>query len=274
MKLSDNITFDVLSLGAGIQSTTLYLMSALGHLPPIDFAIFADTGWESESTYRHIEFLKSNYNIPIETVSAGNIFNDTLSSFTDSNPYFLDSSSRWISLPAWTLSSGKIGKLKRQCTAEYKIRPIRKLIHSRLKRGQFFPGSIRLWFGFSIDEFLRSFYSDVNYIQNYFPLIEMNLSRSDCIRFLEANLDKIPIRSACLGCPFRRDLEWKNCLVIEKEFNSIIKIDNTIRKHSLMFSELFLHKSATPMSDLPFLNQISDSKQLNAFDSCSWCEIS
>ena len=36
----------ILSLGAGVQSTTLALMAAHGEVEAPDCAIFADTGWE------------------------------------------------------------------------------------------------------------------------------------------------------------------------------------------------------------------------------------
>jgi hypothetical protein len=40
------MTLRVLSLGAGVQSTTLALMAAHGEIGPMpDCAIFADTGW-------------------------------------------------------------------------------------------------------------------------------------------------------------------------------------------------------------------------------------
>jgi hypothetical protein len=45
----------VLSLGAGVQSTTLLLMSVYGELPPLDYAIFADTGWEPARVYEHLD---------------------------------------------------------------------------------------------------------------------------------------------------------------------------------------------------------------------------
>jgi hypothetical protein len=46
----------VLSLGAGVQSTTLALMAAQGEIQPLpDCAIFADTGWEPATVYRHFE---------------------------------------------------------------------------------------------------------------------------------------------------------------------------------------------------------------------------
>ncbi len=35
-----------LSLGAGIQSSTLVVLAAHGRIPTFDAAIFADTGWE------------------------------------------------------------------------------------------------------------------------------------------------------------------------------------------------------------------------------------
>jgi len=48
----------VLSLGAGIQSSTVLLMSLAGELPRLDAAIFADTGWEPAAVYAHLKRLE------------------------------------------------------------------------------------------------------------------------------------------------------------------------------------------------------------------------
>src|SRR5580693_1262892 len=48
----------VLSLGAGWQSTTLLLMSIKGELPMLDAWVFADTQYEPEAVYAHLEWLK------------------------------------------------------------------------------------------------------------------------------------------------------------------------------------------------------------------------
>ena len=40
----------ILSLGAGVQSSAVLLMSCDGVLPKLDCAIFADTGWEGRRT--------------------------------------------------------------------------------------------------------------------------------------------------------------------------------------------------------------------------------
>ena len=49
-------TFHVLNLGAGVQSTALYLMFAKGDFPEkLDYAVFADTQEEPESVYKHLD---------------------------------------------------------------------------------------------------------------------------------------------------------------------------------------------------------------------------
>jgi len=49
----------VLSLGAGVQSTTIALMAARGEIPAPDCAIFADTGDEPRAVYEHLAWLRS-----------------------------------------------------------------------------------------------------------------------------------------------------------------------------------------------------------------------
>jgi hypothetical protein len=45
----------ILSLGAGVQSTTMALMAAVGEIADKpDAAIFADTGWEPKAVYDHL----------------------------------------------------------------------------------------------------------------------------------------------------------------------------------------------------------------------------
>ncbi len=65
-----------LSLGAGVQSTTLALMAAHGEIGPMpDCAIFADTGWEPQAVYDHLAWLMSPNVLPfpVHIVSDGNI---------------------------------------------------------------------------------------------------------------------------------------------------------------------------------------------------------
>lgn len=83
------------SLGAGVQSTTLALLSAAGDLPKLDGAIFADTGWEPDAVYRHLDRLEQEIlipaGIPLYRVSRGNLHDDLL------NP------DKMAMIPAYTL---------------------------------------------------------------------------------------------------------------------------------------------------------------------------
>lgn len=64
----------VLSLGAGVQSTTMALMAAHGEIGPMpDCAIFSDTGWEPKAVYDHLEWLEQQLPFPVHRVERGNI---------------------------------------------------------------------------------------------------------------------------------------------------------------------------------------------------------
>ncbi len=65
----------VLSLGAGVQSTTLALMAAHGDIDQPDLAIFADTQWEPREVYDHLRWLMSPNVLPFDVwiVTKGNI---------------------------------------------------------------------------------------------------------------------------------------------------------------------------------------------------------
>lgn len=67
------MTLRVLSLGAGVQSTTLALMATKGEIEAPDCAIFADTGWEPKAVYRHLQWLEDVLPFPVHRVSAGDI---------------------------------------------------------------------------------------------------------------------------------------------------------------------------------------------------------
>ncbi len=107
----------VLSLGAGVQSSTVLLMSLEGELPPLDAAIFADTGWEPAEVYEHLWRLAERcaaVGLPLHVVGAGNLREDAL------NPQH-----RFASMPLFVRNpDGRRGMMRRQCTREYKIAPI------------------------------------------------------------------------------------------------------------------------------------------------------
>jgi hypothetical protein len=64
------IRLRVLSLGAGVQSTTLALMAAHGIIDPMpDCTVFADTGWKPTVVYDHLASLTSPMYCPFLSAS-------------------------------------------------------------------------------------------------------------------------------------------------------------------------------------------------------------
>src|SRR5689334_17122967 len=123
----------VLSLGAGVQSTTLLLMSCQGILPRLDAAIFADTQWEPPAVYEHLSWLEEQAaaaGIPVHRVTAGNLRQHTLEGFVRGSA---KDGERYATMPLHVISpAGTTGMIRRQCTREYKIVPIERFIRREL----------------------------------------------------------------------------------------------------------------------------------------------
>lgn len=62
----------VISLGGGVQSSLMALMTAEGVLDIVpDCAIFADTHWEPPNIYEHLSWLEHKLTHPIHVVDNG-----------------------------------------------------------------------------------------------------------------------------------------------------------------------------------------------------------
>lgn len=206
--MSDQPTIRVLSLGAGVQSTVLALMAADGTLPKPDAAIFADTGWEPQRVYDHLDRLTlvlADADIPVFLVSSGNLRAD-----------YIDPAHRFASVPYFVRNpDGSEGMGRRQCTSEYKIKPIKVKVRELLgyphpkpiPRGVF----AEQWIGFSTDEIHRVRDTlDVKYTRPRYPLLELGMSRKDCARWLKAHGWGSVAKSACVGCPFHGNAQWRD----------------------------------------------------------------
>lgn len=242
----------ILSLGAGVQSTTMALMAAHGEITPMpDCGVFADTGWEPRGVYEHLKWLTSSgvLPFPVHIVSAGNIRDDLLRRQSAR-------AGRFITIPAFTLNKrGKKGMGRRQCTGHYKIEPLNKKVRQLLGKGpreRIAPGSATKWLGISTDEIIRATPSHVRYIVNRHPLIEARMSRRDCLSWLDKHGYKQPAKSACIGCPFHDNATWRAIKDNSPdEWAEAIAIDAAIRKPILgLVHEQFLHPSCKPLAEV------------------------
>lgn len=245
----------VISLGAGVQSTTMALMAAHGEIGPMpDCAIFADTGWEPKAVYAHLRWLMSPSVLPfpVYVVSAGNLRADTIAGLNTTGQ-------RFAAIPWFTLSpKGRTGMGRRQCTKEYKLRPVQRRVVEFL--GGRPRGGAEVWIGISLDEATRKKPSRVQYIVNRHPLIENKMSRRDCLIWLREHDYPEPPRSACIGCPFRSDAEWR--ALPPDEFADAVEIDRVIRRQSRLWQ--YAHAKRIPLDQVD-LSTSEDRGQLNLF---------
>lgn len=258
-----SINLRSLSLGAGVQSTTIGLLIVEGVLPMVDNAIFADTGWEPAQVYTHLDRLApvlAAAGIELYRVAAGNIRLDA----TDPT--------RRFATPPWFIRNpdGSQGKGMRQCTSEYKLEPIRRklreLLGAKAPNYRSVPrgNTAEQWVGFSTDEIGRvSDKVDVRYLTRRHPLLDLGMSRRDCIRFLGTRTApdgmswaRSVTKSACIGCPFHGNRAWRQMRDERPdEFADAVAYDALIRKGGArgepLRGEAFLHRSMLPLAQAP-----------------------
>lgn len=250
----------VLSLGAGVQSTALLLLAAEGAIK-VDAAIFSDTGWEPRAVYDHLDRLERDVagpaGIPVHRVTAGNIRDDAL-----------DPAHRFASMPLYVKNpDGSEGMARRQCTSEYKLKPIKKQVREllgypwpeRVPKGVYVDQLI----GISTDEAGRARESDVQYARNVFPLLDLGWSRQACLGFLADRGWGSTPKSACIGCPFHGNRAWRQLRdTSPKEWEDAVAFDDAIRNGSAranaqgneLRGSMYLHRSRLPLSVAPIDN--------------------
>jgi hypothetical protein len=251
----------ILSLGAGVQSTAVYLLAMEGELH-LDAAIFADTGDEPEAVYRHLEWLKSLNGPEIIVRSRGRISEDLTTTVKG----------RFAQVP-WYVKplDGPIGQVRRHCSKEYKVEVIDRSIRRDvlgLKPSQRIPKSmdVHQYFGISLDEARRSVGIRNRCDKAHFPLIDRQWTRSDCQNFLKTRVPHEVPRSACVFCPFHSDREWIEIKKNPEDWNLAVKTENALRNpdsraRRKISGGLFAHRSCVPLEQIEFRNE----RQFNLF---------
>jgi hypothetical protein len=280
-------TLHVLNLGAGVQSTTLYLMSVLGdepvHVPKFDAAIFADTGEEPAAVYAHLERLKSLDGPPIVVRSAGKLGDDLTRGIHTTGQ-------RFASIPAFTMAPGakKEGRTLRQCTREYKTRVVEQAIrrdllglppHHRV------PPDTKViqYLGLSFDEpgriiTVKARFQGLSWAEPRFPLFDLYMTRLACIDYLRSALPtwEVP-RSACVFCPCRSNAEWRQLRDhAPADWERACQVDEALRVPGTivnrnMEASLYVHRSCKPLREAPIDSPESRGEQ-HLFGFAAECE--
>lgn len=273
------------SMGAGVQSTTIALLAANGVIQPPKFAVFSDTGWEPPAVYQHLERLDAEVlqpaGIQLVRVSNGNLRAEAadraylrrIPVFTRSatgkkgltrrqctGHYKITPINQWLrkelganvvtseckycggagerDVP-WLLKAGEDPREK--CSVCHGTGELTRV--GAAPKGAW----AQAWIGFSVDELGRVGSSDVPYAINSYPLLDLGMSRQDCIAYLNEQGWGTTPKSACIGCPFHTNAEWRRIKADETLWSDAVELDRSIRRRPLQEDEAFLHHSAVPL---------------------------
>jgi hypothetical protein len=243
---------NIISLGAGVQSSTMALMAAHGEITPMpDCAIFADTGAEPKGVYKWLDILEWELPFPVHRVSAGNLRDNLLSTELG----------RSASIPAFTKFSGSTGMTRRQCTREYKIEPIMKKVRELIglkprQRGPKAP-VVTQWIGISWDEVQRMKPSREVYIAKRHPLIDLRMTRRHCLDWMRSHGYPEPAKSACTFCPYHDNALWRDMRDNDPEswqqavaVDAALRGESDIRAKRAMKGAMYLHRDCVPLDQV------------------------
>ena len=193
------MTKHVFSCGGGVQSTACLVLAAQGKIPYQTF-IFANVGDKAEDprTIRYVSEVLKPYakenQIEWVDIQRKRRNGDPVDLFEE-----LHRPVRSIDIPM-RMANGAPGN--RNCTVNFKIKPIAKWIKKHA------PDCV-LGKGISTDEPHRATPSrESDGYSSAYPLIELGISRADCLEIVrKAGLPQPP-KSACWFCPYKTTDQW------------------------------------------------------------------
>jgi hypothetical protein len=109
------------------------------------------------------------------------------------------------------------------------------------------------------DEFHRAKDSDVRYLRNVFPLLDLGMSRDDCIAYLREHGFGETVKSACVGCPYSGNARLRRIRDAEPDaWADLVAFDRAIRNGSPrataegkpLRGQFFVHRSLKPLGQV------------------------
>ena len=258
----------ILSCGAGMQSSALFLMACENALakakgrpptwplvPIYDVSVYCDLGFEPPWVMDQVKFLKrcgDSCGVPFVMLKSP-LYEDFMACFGEK---------RTVSIPWWTLrADGHKSKMPRNCTLDYKVSVISKYVrwtllgykkHQRLRDADAKAHEMHL--GFGAEEKHRCKESPNPMFINKFPLVEMGLTRGDNYAYIKEVWGLETKASACTFCPFHRNYFFGYLKEHEPEqFAKVVGVDELLRVKTPkppMDSELYISRSRVRLLDL------------------------
>lgn len=257
---------DILSMGSGMQSTALCLMSCENAMSPenpphpkvpiYDAVIFCDLGFEPPWVLSQTLFAK-------EACDKAGIFFKILQTPLYSDFMRNYGQRRTISIPWWTTEqgTGHKSRMPRNCTLDYKVERISQYIRWELlgyKKGQRLKAedvkAHYMHMGFSWEERKRCKENPNRMFINRYPLVDMQWERKDSYAYILETWGLETKASACSFCPYHQNYFFQHLKETDQEqWRQLLQMDNLLaskRPHPDMRSDLYISRSRKRLADL------------------------
>lgn len=289
----------VLNHGGGVQTQTLAEMIVLGEVEKPDAAIFADTGDEPKYVYAQVKYVQkrlASVGVPLLVVNNGSLHDDIYggkrfaamplftkqrhgkrgkkqkldpdqSSMFELSEFEQEEPTEIVGF-GMTAQIETVGKMRRQCTNEYKIVPIEREIRVMLlemglakesRDGRIIVKKnvlVESWIGYTFDEVERIKPPTVPWQVFRYPLIERRMKKSDCIEWLSERGLPVPFSSHCRKCPLIGDERAIQMRDNDPEgYENRLQFDRDLRNGNLRIAatakgELYIHDSCVPLDEV------------------------
>lgn len=217
------------SFGGGVQSAAIAVLVREGVLPNPDLAVIADTSRERQATWDYLRDVIQPYLSPI-----GLEIEIAPHSLANVDLYAKNGN---MLIPAYT----ETGRLPTFCSGEWKRDACERWLRSKGVK------TCTLWLGFSLDERHRCKKAHRPWCQPAWPLIDKGITRTACLRLVEAAGLPRPPKSRCWCCPHQNAEEWADVAADPDEWAKAVALDDAIREADER-GGLFLHSSRVPLS--------------------------
>ena len=260
--VSDKTQLRTFSYGGGVQSTAALVLAAN---KKIDYPIFlfCNVGEDSENPdtikyfYEYAAPYAEENKIQLHMLHRKNEIGEVETLYGK----ITKEGSRSIPIPV-RMSNGAPGK--RSCTVDFKIRVVSKWLKTNgaTKKNRAITG-----LGISLDEIERARTdSGIQHQIIEYPLLDLGLTRRDCVKIIQESGLPVPPKSSCYFCPFHNDHVWqdmkRNNIELFEKSVALEKLIND-RKKILGKAQVFLHRSCVPLD-----RAIGDQMPLFADDFC------
>ena len=162
-----------------------------------------------------------------------------------------------ILIPAYTRETGELGKMPTFCSNEWKQRVMHRWADAQGVK------QATVWMGMTIDELQRVKIVTGRWEKRY-PLVELRMTRGDCIAMVKEMGWPEPPKSTCWMCPNKLPSHWEE-IRGTIDWHRAVKFEEEMQEKD---PDLYLHRQGVNLQDIE-----EDTDQYDMFCDSGMCFV-